>query len=118
MATFYKREYGVELNPKTEVAILFGGKAGLVELPICFTNPGDTILVPDPGYPDYLSGVALAKAQFERMPLIAENNFLPDYTNIDDSIAERAKLMFLNYPNNPTGATASKDFFDATIHFC
>ncbi|HDR7452013.1 MULTISPECIES: pyridoxal phosphate-dependent aminotransferase [Bacillus cereus group] len=117
VATFYKREYGVELNPKTEVAILFGGKAGLVELPICFTNPGDTILVPDPGYPDYLSGVALAKAQFERMPLIAENNFLPDYTNIDDSIAERAKLMFLNYPNNPTGATASKDFFDATIHF-
>ncbi|MGT8955344.1 aminotransferase class I/II-fold pyridoxal phosphate-dependent enzyme [Bacillus cereus] len=117
VAIFYKREYGVELNPKTEVAILFGGKAGLVELPICFTNPGDTILVPDPGYPDYLSGVALAKAQFERMPLIAENNFLPDYTNIDDSIAERAKLMFLNYPNNPTGATASKDFFDATIHF-
>ncbi|PFJ17329.1 LL-diaminopimelate aminotransferase [Bacillus cereus] len=117
VATFYKREYGVELNPKTEVAILFGGKAGLVELPICFTDPHDTILVPDPGYPDYLSGVALAKAQFETMPLIAENNFLPDYTKIDDSIAKRAKLMFLNYPNNPTGATASKDFFDETIHF-
>ncbi|WP_212935628.1 pyridoxal phosphate-dependent aminotransferase [Bacillus hominis] len=117
VATFYQREYGVVVNPKTEVAILFGGKAGLVELPICFTNPGDSILVPDPGYPDYLSGVALAKAQFETMPLIAENNFLPDYTKIDDSIAERAKLMFLNYPNNPTGATASKDFFDETIHF-
>ncbi|MBG9580731.1 aminotransferase [Bacillus thuringiensis] len=117
VATFYQREYDVVVNPKTEVAILFGGKAGLVELPVCFTNPGDTILVPDPGYPDYLSGVALAKAQFETMPLIAENNFLPDYTKIDDSIAERAKLMFLNYPNNPTGATASKDFFDETIHF-
>ncbi|QWU46633.1 pyridoxal phosphate-dependent aminotransferase [Bacillus sp. NP247] len=117
VATFYNREYGVKLNPKTEVSILFGGKAGLVELPICFTNPGDTILVPDPGYPDYLSGVALAKAQFETMPLIAENKFLPDYTKIDDSIAERTKLMFLNYPNNPTGATASKDFFDETIHF-
>jgi aminotransferase len=117
VATFYQREYDVVVNPKTEVAILFGGKAGLVELPVCFTNPGDTILVPDPGYPDYLSGVALAKAQFETMPLIAENNFLPDYTKIDDSVAERAKLMFLNYPNNPTGATASKDFFDATIHF-
>ncbi|MGH0428488.1 pyridoxal phosphate-dependent aminotransferase [Bacillus hominis] len=117
VATFYQREYGVVVNPKTEVAILFGGKAGLVELPICFTNPGDTILVPDPGYPDYLSGVALAKAQFETMPLIAENNFLPDYTKIDHSIAEQAKLMFLNYPNNPTGATASKDFFDETIHF-
>lgn len=117
VATFYQREYDVVVNPKTEVAILFGGKAGLVELPVCFTNPGDTILVPDPGYPDYLSGVALAKAQFETMPLIAENNFLPDYTKIGDSIAERAKLMFLNYPNNPTGATASKDFFDETIHF-
>ncbi|MGH0829674.1 pyridoxal phosphate-dependent aminotransferase [Bacillus pretiosus] len=117
VATFYQREYDVVVNPKTEVAILFGGKAGLVELPLCFTNPGDTILVPDPGYPDYLSGVALAKAQFETMPLIAENNFLPDYTKIDATTAERAKLMFLNYPNNPTGATASKGFFDETIHF-
>ncbi len=117
VATFYQREYDVVVNPKTEVAILFGGKAGLVELPVCFTNPGDTILVPDPGYPDYLSGVALAKAQFETMPLLAENNFLPDYTKIDDSTAERAKLMFLNYPNNPTGATASKEFFEETIHF-
>ncbi|EOP38749.1 aminotransferase [Bacillus toyonensis] len=117
VATFYQREYDVVVNPKTEVAILFGGKAGLVELPMCFTNPGDTILVPDPGYPDYLSGVALAKAQFETMPLIAENKFLPDYTKIDDAIAKQAKLMFLNYPNNPTGATVSKDFFDETIHF-
>lgn len=117
VATFYQREYDVVVNPKTEVAILFGGKAGLVELPVCFTNPGDTILVPDPGYPDYLSGVALAKAQFETMPLLAENNFLPDYTKIDDSIAKQAKLMFLNYPNNPTGATASKEFFEETIHF-
>ncbi|MCP1165175.1 MULTISPECIES: pyridoxal phosphate-dependent aminotransferase [Bacillus] len=117
VATFYQREYDVVVNPKTEVAILFGGKAGLVELPVCFTNPGDTILVPDPGYPDYLSGVALAKAQFETMPLLAENNFLPDYTKIDDSTAERAKLMFLNYPNNPTGATASKEFFEETIDF-
>ncbi|MDM5189741.1 pyridoxal phosphate-dependent aminotransferase [Bacillus sp. DX4.1] len=117
VATFYKREYGVEVNPKTEVAILFGGKAGLVELPLCFTNPGDTILVPDPGYPDYLSGVALAKAQFETMPLLAENDFLPDYTKIDHNTADRAKLMFLNYPNNPTGATASKEFFEETISF-
>ncbi len=90
---------------------MFGGKAGLVELPVCFTNPGDTILVPDPGYPDYLSGVALAKAKFETMPLIAENNFLPDYAKIDDSIAERAKLMFLNYPNNPTGMLLHQKIF-------
>ncbi|MFJ8527681.1 pyridoxal phosphate-dependent aminotransferase [Bacillus sp. NPDC094106] len=117
VATFYEREYGVKVNPKTEVAILFGGKAGLVELPLCFTNPGDTILVPDPGYPDYLSGVALAKAQFETMPLVAENNFLPDYTKISTTTTEQAKLMFLNYPNNPTGAVASKEFFEETIAF-
>ncbi|PFE05774.1 LL-diaminopimelate aminotransferase [Bacillus cereus] len=116
-AAFYEREYGVKVNPKTEVAILFGGKAGLVELPLCFTNPDDTILVPDPGYPDYLSGVALAKATFETMPLLAENNFLPDYAKIDESIAKQSKLMFLNYPNNPTGATASREFFEETISF-
>ncbi|MBC6974246.1 pyridoxal phosphate-dependent aminotransferase [Bacillus sp. Xin] len=117
VATFYEREYGVKVNPQTEVAILFGGKAGLVELPLCFTNPGDTVLVPDPGYPDYLSGVALAKTKFETMPLLAENNFLPNYKKIDASIAKQAKLMFLNYPNNPTGATASKEFFEETISF-
>ncbi|KEK25968.1 pyridoxal phosphate-dependent aminotransferase [Bacillus gaemokensis] len=117
VATFYEREYGVKVNPKTEVAILFGGKAGLVELPLCFTNPGDTILVPDPGYPDYLSGVALAKTHFETMPLVAENKFLPDYTKINNRVAEQAKLMFLNYPNNPTGAVASQEFFEETIAF-
>ncbi|MGG0188286.1 pyridoxal phosphate-dependent aminotransferase [Bacillus rhizoplanae] len=117
VATFYEREYGIQLNPKTEVAVLFGGKAGLVELPLCFTNPGDTILVPDPGYPDYVSGVALAKAKLATMPLLAENHFLPDYTKIDFQTAEQAKLMFLNYPNNPTGAIATTKFFEETISF-
>ncbi|MGG2095664.1 pyridoxal phosphate-dependent aminotransferase [Bacillus sp. S13(2024)] len=117
VATFYEREYGVQLNPKTEIAVLFGGKAGLVELPLCFTNPGDTILVPDPGYPDYLSGVTLAKAKLSTMPLLAENHFLPDYTKIDLQTAEQAKLMFLNYPNNPTGAVATTEFFEETISF-
>ncbi|AWC33629.1 pyridoxal phosphate-dependent aminotransferase [Bacillus cytotoxicus] len=117
VAIFYEREYGVKINPKTEVAILFGGKAGLVELPICFTNPGETILVPDPGYPDYLSGIALAKAKLETMPLLAENHFLPDYMKISEDTAKQAKLMFLNYPNNPTGAIASKEFFEETVRF-
>lgn len=117
VATFYEREYGVQLNPQTEVAILFGGKAGLVELPLCFTNPGDTILVPDPGYPDYLSGVALAKAKIATIPLLAKNQFLPDYTKIDAQTAKQAKLMFLNYPNNPTGAVATTKFFEETISF-
>lgn len=117
IATFYKREYDVDIDPQKEIAILFGAKAGLVELPLAILNEGDTMLLPDPGYPDYLSGVALGKVQFETMPLLAENHFLPDYEKISDSVKEQAKLMYLNYPNNPTGATATTAFFDETIAF-
>jgi L-glutamine---4-(methylsulfanyl)-2-oxobutanoate aminotransferase len=114
-ATFYAREYGVELDPEKEVAILFGGKAGLVEIPQCLLNHGDTILVPDPGYPDYWSGVALANANMVTMPLQEENDFLPVYDNIKQEDLVQAKLMFLNYPNNPTGATANPEFFEKTV---
>jgi L-glutamine---4-(methylsulfanyl)-2-oxobutanoate aminotransferase len=114
-ANFYAREYGVELDPEKEVAILFGGKAGLVEIPQCLLNPGDTILVPDPGYPDYWSGVALANANMVTMPLQEENDFLPVYDNIKQEDLVQAKLMFLNYPNNPTGATANPEFFEKTV---
>ncbi|WP_010283266.1 pyridoxal phosphate-dependent aminotransferase [Bacillus timonensis] len=116
-ADFYQREYGVELDPETEVAVLFGGKAGLVEIPQCLLNPGDVALVPDPGYPDYWSGVELARAEMEYMPLKEENNFLPDYSEINHEKLEKAKVMFLNYPNNPTGAVATKEFFEKTISF-
>ena len=116
-ADFYQREYNVQINPDKEVAILFGGKAGLVEIPQCLLNPGDTMLVPDPGYPDYLSGVALAKAEMVTMPLLEKNNFLPNLNEIPSDVIERAKLMFLNYPNNPTGATATKEFFEETVQF-
>ncbi|OAH58302.1 MULTISPECIES: pyridoxal phosphate-dependent aminotransferase [Bacillaceae] len=115
-AEFYKREYDVDLDPEKEVAILFGGKAGLVELPICLLNPGDYMLVPDPGYPDYWSGAALAGAKMDYMPLTAENGFLPDYSVMDSEQLERAKLLLLNYPNNPTGAQANPAFFDETVH--
>jgi L-glutamine---4-(methylsulfanyl)-2-oxobutanoate aminotransferase len=114
-ADFYQREYGVTIDPDKEVAILFGGKAGLVEIPQCLLNPGDSILVPDPGYPDYWSGVALAKAEMVTMPLREENHFLPDYTELTKSSLAKAKLMFLNYPNNPTGACATKEFFEETV---
>ncbi|MEW4285155.1 pyridoxal phosphate-dependent aminotransferase [Priestia koreensis] len=117
VVTFYEREYGVKLDAEKEVAILFGGKAGLVEVPQCLLNPGDTVLVPDPGYPDYWSGVELARTKMEIMPLRAENHFLPDYEEISEDVKEKAKLMFLNYPNNPTGAVATKEFFDDTISF-
>lgn len=113
--TFYKREYGVDIDPAKEVAILFGGKAGLVEIPQCILNPGDVVLVPDPGYPDYWSGVALARAEMVTMPLKEENNFLPNYNELAERDLEKAKLMFLNYPNNPTGAISNMDFFKKTI---
>jgi aminotransferase len=115
VANFYKRTYDVTIDPVKEVAILFGAKTGLVELSQCLLNPGDMALLPDPGYPDYLSGIALANAKAAFMPLLEENNFLPDYDSITSELLEQAKLMFLNYPNNPTAATATKDFFDKTV---
>ncbi|MGD6817492.1 pyridoxal phosphate-dependent aminotransferase [Metabacillus sp. 113a] len=116
-STFYKREYGVELDPETEIAILFGGKAGLVELPQCLLNPGDVALVPDPGYPDYWSGVEMAGAGMHMLPLLEKNEYLPDYDQIPDPVLLKTKLMFLNYPNNPTGAAANAAFFRETADF-
>lgn len=115
VAEFYEREYAVELDPDTEVAVLFGGKAGLVEIPQCLLNPGEIVLLPDPGYPDYLSGVALAQGEMVMMPLEAKNRFLPDYNKLPKSVLEQAKLLFLNYPNNPTGSTATSEFFEETV---
>jgi len=117
VSLFYKREYGVDVDPQSEVAILFGGKAGLVEVPQCLLNPGDVVLVPDPGYPDYWSGVELARAKMEVMPLLEENKFLPNYESLSKEVVKQAKLMFINYPNNPTGATASEEFFEETVQF-
>lgn len=116
-AAFYKREYNVDINPDTEVAILGGTKIGLVELPMAVLNPGDTMLLPDPGYPDYLSGVVLGEVQYDVMPLFAENDFLPDYDALSDEVKEKAKLLYLNYPNNPTGGTATLEFFEETVRF-
>ena len=110
VSQFYDREYGVRLDPEKEVAVLFGGKTGLVEISQCYLNPGDVALVPDPGYPDYWSGIALAGGRMYMMPLLKENGFLPDYGNRPRN-ADQAKLMFLNYPNNPTGALADAGVF-------
>lgn len=112
---FYKRDYDVDLDPEKEVAVLFGAKAGLVELSQCLLNPGDTALLPDPGYPDYMSGIAMADAKPVFMPLVEKNNYLPDYNEISQKDLKQAKLIFLNYPNNPTAATATKEFFEETV---
>lgn len=117
IAKRYLEDYGVELDPETEVAVLFGGKTGLVQLPQILLNPGDLCLVPDPGYPDYWSGVALAKAEMSFMPLRKDHAFLPDFGSISEADRRRAKLMFLNYPNNPTSATAPLSFYEDTVKF-
>jgi len=115
VSKWYRKEFAVELDPEQEVAIVFGGKTGLIEVAQVLLNPGDVCLVPDPGYPDYWSGVALTGATMSFMPLLEENQFLPDYSKLATSEVEKAKLMYLNYPNNPTSATASLPFFEETV---
>ncbi|MBO7746467.1 pyridoxal phosphate-dependent aminotransferase [Paenibacillus sp. MWE-103] len=114
---WYEVEHGVHLDPDDEVAILPGTKTGLVELASILLNPGDVALVPDPGYPDYWSGIALAGANMIPMPLLRENAFLPDLESIPTEQLKRGKLIYLNYPSNPTGACAPPSFFDDAIRF-
>lgn len=117
VSEYYWREYGVSIDPETEVAVLHGSKSGLVEISRCLLNPGDTVLLPNPTYPDYLSGIALAEGKIVELPLLAENAYLPKYDGVNQEDAAKAKLMFLNYPNNPTAATATPDFFEETVAF-
>lgn len=115
VAEYYQREYDVDLDPEKEVAVLFGTKTGLVEISQCLLNKGDIALVPDPGYPDYWSGVAMAGGSMSAMPLLEKNKYLPDFSKIALSALAKSKLMFLNYPNNPTGAIATKELFEQAI---
>ncbi|MBY0052540.1 pyridoxal phosphate-dependent aminotransferase [Brevibacillus agri] len=117
VAHWYKQQFDVDLDPEEEVAILFGSKTGLVEICQVLMNAGDVALVPDPGYPDYWSGVAVVNGRMSMMPLTAENQFLPDYSKIPQADLDRAKLMFLNYPNNPTAVNAPFEFYEETVQF-
>lgn len=114
-ADFYQEVYGAAFDPEKEVAILGGSKIGLVELPWALMNPGDLFLLPDPGYPDYLSGAALGQVEYATVPLKAENNFLPDLAAIPAATARRAKFFYVNYPNNPTGAVATREFYEELV---
>ncbi|KQB80587.1 pyridoxal phosphate-dependent aminotransferase [Leuconostoc lactis] len=117
IAQFYFDTYGVVLDPATEVAVLAGSKIGLVELPLALMNPGETLLLPNPGYPDYWSGAALGRVAVEQVELKRDNDFLIDYDDIPADMAQRAKLLYMNYPNNPTGAVATADFYEQTVAF-
>lgn len=117
VAGWYHRRFGVSLDPQTEVCVLIGSKIGLQEISLCLLEQGDVCLMPDPCYPDYWSGVALAGAESVPMPLLAQNQFLPDFSALPADVLERARLMFLNYPCNPTGRVASAEFFSETVAF-
>ncbi len=117
IARWYKNRTGVDLDPKTQVLTLIGAKEGIAHIPFAFVNPGDTVLVPSPAYPVYRNSTILAGGDPVVMPLTEKNGFLPDLGAIDSDTARKAKMMFLNYPNNPTGAVASLDFFQQVVEF-
>lgn len=117
VASYYKRNFSVPINSETEVLLLMGSQDGLVHLPMVFCNPGDYILVPDPGYPAYMTGAAMAGAHMYPMPLIRENHFLPDLTKIPQEVLNKTKLMILNFPGNPVPAMATKEFFQEAAEF-
>jgi LL-diaminopimelate aminotransferase len=117
VAKWYKKRFNVTLDPETEIMALIGSKEGIAHMPLAFVNPQDVALVPDPCYPPYKSGTILAGGHPYFMPLLEQNGFLPDLDAIDNQVAKEAKLMFLNYPNNPTGASANEVFYKEVVDF-
>ncbi len=116
-AQWFASRYEVKLDPASEVIALIGSKEGIAHVPLAFVNPGDGVLIPDPGYPVYQAATIFAGGVPHTMPLLAENNFLPKLSAIDKDVATNCKLMFLNYPNNPTAATADRRFFEKVVKF-
>lgn len=117
VSDYYGRRFSVGLDPDSQVCSLIGSKEGIGHIPLCFTDPGRYNLVPDPGYPVYEAGTVFAGGIPHHMPLLEENGFLPDFTLIPSDVAKNAALMFLNYPNNPTGACAPASFYREAIAF-
>ncbi|MDF1533879.1 MAG: LL-diaminopimelate aminotransferase [Methanosarcinaceae archaeon] len=116
-AKWCKETKGIDIDAASETLIMIGSKEGVAHIPLAFVNPGDVVLIPDPGYPVYKIGTQFAGGIPYIMPLLEENNFLPDLDAIPKDILVKAKLMFLNYPNNPTGATADLKFFEKVVEF-
>ncbi len=117
IAAWYKRRFNVDLDPESEILPLIGSKEGIAHIPLAYVNYGDEVLIPDPCYPPYKSGTIFAGGVPYLMPLLPENNFLPCLDAIDCQVAKRAKIMFLNYPNNPTSAVATDEFFKKVIEY-
>lgn len=117
VADWYKERFGVELDPKTEVVALIGSKEGIAHTPLAFLDPGDIGLYTDPGYPVYPTSISFAGGVPYAVPLLKENGFLPDLGAIPEDIRKKAKIMFVNYPNNPTTAVAGDDFYKELVDF-
>jgi LL-diaminopimelate aminotransferase len=116
-ADFYRARFGVELEPEREVLAVLGGKEGVAHVALACLDPGDICLSPDPGYPPYTAGPVFAGAGVHYLPLAEKNGFLPDLDGIPEDVAARANLLYLNYPNNPTGAVVQKGFFEGAVEF-
>jgi LL-diaminopimelate aminotransferase len=118
IASWYRERSGVTLDPETEILPTLGSKDGISHVPLALVDPADAVLAPDPGYTVYVTGALMAGADPVLMPLTAGNGWLPDLGAIPDDVARRARLMWLNYPNNPTAATADRAFLEQAVEFC
>lgn len=117
IAGYYQRRFGVDLNPETEVRPLIGSKEGLANMAFAFVDPGDIVLASDPGYPTYRMGAQMAGGRSYDMPIVEENDYLVELDRIPSDVAHRATLMWLDYPNNPTGAVAPREFLARAVDF-
>lgn len=118
VANYYHKRFGVELNPNTEILPLIGSKEGIANLSLAYLDVGDVVLTPDIGYPAYEMSARLAGAEIYFMKVDADSGYLPDISQIPADIRARAKMLWVNYPNNPTGATAELEFYARTVDFC
>jgi LL-diaminopimelate aminotransferase len=118
IARYYERRFGVSLDPDEQIQPLVGSKEGIFHLPVAFVDPGDVALVPDPAYPVYETGTILVHGTPVYMPLLAENAFFPDLSSLAPEAIEQARVMWLNYPCNPTAATVEIEAFERAVQFC
>jgi LL-diaminopimelate aminotransferase len=117
IADWYKKRFNVILDPASEILPLQGSKEGIAHMALCYIDPGDIALVPDPSYPVYTGGTILAGGEVYYMPLLQKNGFLPDLNTIPEDVLKKAKILWINYPNNPTGAIAEIGFFNKVVDF-
>ncbi|MBU1090579.1 MAG: LL-diaminopimelate aminotransferase [Candidatus Omnitrophica bacterium] len=117
IAGWYKNRFSIDLDPEREILPLIGSKEGIAHFPLAFIDQGDYSLVPDPCYPPYKGGTILSGGKPYLMPLVESNSFLPDLKEVPADVLKKAKILFINYPNNPTGATAEKGFFSEVVEF-